>query len=86
MTKNQKMEMWGCIMLFFATIFSALLFNQFVDPRLDAITPSIFPLWVLGLFLSLTILSGVICMRIYFGKQTLRSIKRRAGVVLTKYQ
>jgi hypothetical protein len=54
----EKADMWGLISLCLAVIDGILVFNQMTPPAVDALIPTILPCWVLGLSLSLTLLSG----------------------------
>jgi hypothetical protein len=79
MSRAEKAELWGsiCFVLSIVSVFSLL--NQFVDPRIDAIVPSVVPLWVPGLFVGLTILTAYNSWR-HGREQTIRGIKKNRGL------
>ena len=59
LTEREKASLWANISIVFFAISVALLFNQFVPKELDEFISSIAPLWVLALFIGLTIVTGL---------------------------
>jgi len=72
MKKVAKAELWGNLSVLFFGISGSLVFNQFAPKELHGILP----LWVLGLFVGLTIVCGLNSWR-HSGEQDVRQILKK---------
>jgi len=76
----EKADLWKTISLLFAVVCGLLVLNQMVSPAVDALVPTILPKWVLGLCLSLMLLSAYNSIRHarhYKGANVLQKIKNK---------
>ncbi len=77
LSRQEKSEFWEMVSVLCLQISVVLVLNQFVSPAIDAIVPSIAPLWVLGLFVGLAIAAGLNSWR-HSGEQSARKILRQS--------